>query len=629
MKYFITVLLVMIPFGTYVQAKILEPEQHSDIKFVIRDSTYDFIEHNGLVYTIADDGVHGLELWVFDEKHNSLRMVKDINPNGDANPMIFQSTLENVILFYAYDENGTGLWATDGTDKGTVLLKYFYFYRIIAKVMEDDWNSYIVYKDELYFSASESENQGDELWKTDGTSEGTVLVKDINPDGSSSPNNFHIRGDRLLFHTNRGLRDIWSTDGTEENTIKLTNSKDVLNSISILRWNSSYDFFLDSLGEKKELWSTDGTVGGAVPLTDKLDDYKASNSNYAFNGDNLFFEGYTNDRKLILLVSDGTLECTKKVKTFSSDPNAYFYFLSQNNDRQQKLFFFLFENQISSLWVTDGTEEGTKMISPLELEDMYENRESNYSDKLYFTNVDDENGEDLWVSDGTAEGTKFVKNLSVGNDRSRIEFSDKVVSDKVLFLYENEKGIKSIWITDGTEAGTYILNSELRNLYRMFYHENVINDILYFREMGNDNTFRLWRTDMTEDGTYKIMPKDQKNDVHVHEYFSFQIEYKNQVYFFADYYGEGQQLYRIPNTISSVEDTPQPELMTVYPNPAKDFIQLELSKPMQLSIVNSAGKKVKDFGVIADGKLNVAELISGVYFVVVEQGKNIAKFVKE
>mgnify|MGYP006896876080 CR=1 FL=1 len=50
---------------------------------------------------------------------------------------------------------------------------------------------------------------------------------------------------------------------------------------------------------------------------------------------------------------------------------------------------------------------------------------------------------------------------------------------------------------------------------------------------------------------------------------------------------------------------------------------------MQLSIINSTGAKVKDYGMVAGGKLNVAELHSGVYFVVDELGNNIAKFLKE
>ena len=127
MKNILLILIILFPIDSILQAKILEPKLHSDIKFVLTDSTYDFVENNGKVYTIADDGVHGLELWVFDDNYNSLRMVKDINPNGDANPIIYKTNLEDVLLFYAYDDNGTGLWSTDGTEEGTFLLKYFHF----------------------------------------------------------------------------------------------------------------------------------------------------------------------------------------------------------------------------------------------------------------------------------------------------------------------------------------------------------------------------------------------------------------------------------------------------------------------------------------------------------------------
>ncbi len=629
MKYFITVLLIIIPFGTYVQAKILEPEQHSDIKFIISDSTYDFVEHNGLVFTIADDGVHGLELWVFDEKHNSLRMVKDINPNGDSNPLIFRIGLENVLLFYAYDEEGIGLWATDGSENGTVLLKRFYFIGIVARIMEEDWNTFERYKDEIYFSASETNNQDYELWKTDGTPEGTILVKDINPNGSSSPNNFHIIGDRLLFHTNSGGNDIWSTDGTEVNTINLTNSKDKLKTINTVVWNSTYDFFLDSLNGKLELWSTDGTINGVIPLTNNLDETLKVSSNMILVGNHLYFESLTEDGSLVLNISDGTKAGTRKLKTISTIPNSGIFFLSYNNIGEQKLFFYTTENKQNSLWVTDGTVEGTIKLSSNELTSINLNKESLYTDKLFFSSFEVEKGDELWVSDGTIEGTHFVKTLSKIGNRSRIEFTSDVIEDKVLYYYKNDNGFASTWLTDGTNEGTNILNPNLMDLSRMYFSNNLFNNILLFSEVSLSDTVRLWQTNMTKEGTSVIMPNNQSNDKHINPYFFYQAEFKNHIYFFADYYGEGWQLYRIPNTISSVEYTPQPELMTVYPNPAKDFIQLELSKPMHLSIVNSAGKIVKDYGVIADGKLNVAELISGVYFVVNEQGNNIAKFVKE
>ena len=37
----------------------------------------------------------------------------------------------------------------------------------------------------LFFSANDGTN-GNELWKSDGTAAGTVLVKDINPGGNAS-----------------------------------------------------------------------------------------------------------------------------------------------------------------------------------------------------------------------------------------------------------------------------------------------------------------------------------------------------------------------------------------------------------------------------------------------------------
>jgi ELWxxDGT repeat protein len=619
----------MISFSSIVQARSIEPQIHSDIKLVVRDSTYDFVEHNGLVYTIADDGVHGIELWVFDENLNSLRMVKDINPIGDANPLVFSSVLENVLLFYAYDENGTGLWATDGTEVGTVLLKYFYFYEIKANIMDPKWNLFKTYKGELYFNGIESKDKTYELWKTDGTAEGTILVKELNPNGSSSPGQFHIREDKLLFQTYNGFRDIWATDGTEESTINLTNSKDKLRPVSIIGWNSTHDFFLDSLDGKLELWSTDGTISGTLPLSINLDEIIELNSNMIFIDKNLYFESFTEDGSIVLNISDGTQAGTRKLKTITSEPDAGIFFISYYNTGEQKLFFYTYENKKNSLWVSDGTEQGTIKISPPELVNINRNKESLNTDKLFFSSFGVDKGDELWVSDGTQLGTHFVKKLSDGGNSSRIEFTSDVIDDKVLFYYKADNGVGSTWITDGTETSTYILNPNLMFISRMYFSDNQFNNILFFTEVSSADTTRMWQTNMTLAGTSVIMPQNQSNNKHINPYLFYQIEFKNHIYFLADYYGEGQQLYRIPNTISSVEESKLPELMAVYPNPAKDFIQLEISKPMQLSIINSTGKVVKDYGLVTVGKLNVAALISGVYFVVDEQGNNIAKFVKE
>ena len=82
---------------------------------------------------------------------------------------------------------------------------------------------------EMYFFATDSTN-GYELWKSDGTESGTVMVKDINNgSGSSMPfsnsalsvnSNLHFKAmnntNTLFFVANDGIHgeELWKTDGT-------------------------------------------------------------------------------------------------------------------------------------------------------------------------------------------------------------------------------------------------------------------------------------------------------------------------------------------------------------------------------------------------------------------------------
>ncbi|SVC53368.1 uncharacterized protein METZ01_LOCUS306222, partial [marine metagenome] len=124
------------------------------------------------------------------------------------------------------------LWKSDGTENGTV--------RITDFEDEDGTNLMIhnvggvVGESKMVFVA-ETEEYDEELWITDGTTEGTHLVKDINPDGGYG-------GDSEIYSAVAGSGDIfyfgaqdgdgnghpnvlWKTDGTEEGTIKVNSTK--------------------------------------------------------------------------------------------------------------------------------------------------------------------------------------------------------------------------------------------------------------------------------------------------------------------------------------------------------------------------------------------------------------------
>ncbi len=73
--------------------------------------------------------------------------------------------------------------------------------------------NYLLVDNTMYFVA-DSATYGRELWKSDGTASGTVLVADINPGSSSSnPTNLSIYDNRLFFTATApgSSTELWTT----------------------------------------------------------------------------------------------------------------------------------------------------------------------------------------------------------------------------------------------------------------------------------------------------------------------------------------------------------------------------------------------------------------------------------
>jgi ELWxxDGT repeat protein len=74
---------------------------------------------------------------------------------------------------------------------------------------------------DVTFFAAPSPSTGTELWKTDGTLEGTVLVSDIEEGAAGSFPDFLTDVDGTLFFiastTETGV-ELWATDGTDAGT---------------------------------------------------------------------------------------------------------------------------------------------------------------------------------------------------------------------------------------------------------------------------------------------------------------------------------------------------------------------------------------------------------------------------
>src|SRR5262245_29252083 len=179
----------------------------------------DLVVIGSTTYFSAGDGIHGRELWKNDGTAAGTSMVADINP-GSASSNPGELTNVNGTLFFTADDgtHRNALWKSDGTAAGTVLVKDF------APSGGRYPNNLTNVNGILYFAANDgvgSGGHGLELWKSDGTTAGTVMLKDINPGGASFPIDLTNVNGTLFFTANDGtsVAELWKSDGTTAGTV--------------------------------------------------------------------------------------------------------------------------------------------------------------------------------------------------------------------------------------------------------------------------------------------------------------------------------------------------------------------------------------------------------------------------
>ena len=123
----------------------------------------------------------------------------------------------NIVYFIASDvTNGKELWKSDGTSDGTVMVKDINPGSASSKL------SYLTNVNGTLFFSADDGVHGRELWKSDGTTAGTALVKDILPGrGASYPNGLVEFNGTLFFFANDGVTGggLWKSDGTSDGTL--------------------------------------------------------------------------------------------------------------------------------------------------------------------------------------------------------------------------------------------------------------------------------------------------------------------------------------------------------------------------------------------------------------------------
>jgi ELWxxDGT repeat protein len=125
-------------------------------------------------------------------------------------------------------------------------------------------------------------------------------------------------------------------------------------------------------------------------------------------------------------------------------------------------------------------------------------------DVAYFTADDPVTGRELWVTDGSEAGTRLVADLVPGlsgsNPQSLVPFRGGLA-----FVGRDASGDWKVWTTDGTAANTKPLASEIGDSYRGPSEAlAVVGDTLYFLGDGPSPRGALWKSDGTPAGTARV-----------------------------------------------------------------------------------------------------------------------------
>jgi len=407
--------------------------------------------------------------------------LKDTNPGGgdgqsfiDVGPGFTQAG----DLVYFRPRGGAGLWVTDGTSNGTRLVTD------ISPISSSTFAGPVIVplQDQVFFGAASSSGTsstlGIGLWRSGSTSGSTELVRDLSPGFNELPqaltefnNRLFFVSDGLFLLTNSRDEGLWVSDGTDSGTqlVRETNpNSSTTNSSEMMAITNNRLIFSASGEDGFEPWVSDGTTNGTQLLRDIAPQGGSSADGYTAIGDKVFF--------------------------FANNEATGF-----------------------EAWVTDGTASGTNLV-----QDIYPGDESGVIANIFnnqsldivdfidlagsavFIANDGVHGFELWISDGTNAGTRMIRDINVGSGNGlQIDaLSDAAVLNGKVYFPANDSlgdGVR-LWVSDGTSTGTQPFlpatsNASINPQYMLGSQDllfvNADRELVIIDEDGNSNEIDL------------------------------------------------------------------------------------------------------------------------------------------
>lgn len=466
-----------------------------------------------VVLFAAEDPDLGYELWLSDGSPMGTHVVADIAPGGAASSPQHLTRFGESVYFAADDGFvGVELWKTDGTWGGTHIVR-----DLAPGTTSSRPGDIVAQSFGLLFQAGVDASESRELIVSDGSTEGTGKLIDLNP-GTAPADVARIvlAGSAVFFVANDVFSgyELWTSDGTMSGTNRVLDINPGAASGVSSAWafpslavNGQEVFFRANDGlSGDELWKTDGTAGGTSLVADIVPGAEGADVRWITSLDGVvYFRATNDDYGAELWKSDGTMHGTEIVRDIipgptGSFPDQFFVFNSQ--------LFFIAQG---GLWVSAGDSESTSLVIPGSLADISEQLIVLDDFFLASAEFDESAGYELWRSDGTQEGTTLVKDIYSGSASSEPRGFTRFGDGVVFSAYEPSTG-HELWYSDGTPQGTRLLkNIEPFGGDSWPHGFLVFGEYVYFSAFQSGIGLALWRTDGTAAGTTFVRdfsPKD-------------------------------------------------------------------------------------------------------------------------
>lgn len=471
--------------------------------------------HNGYVYFSTYTG-YGTEIFATAGSNATTAMLKDIYPGGmssyatAANQMVLNN---KVVVVFSYESSGssTGYYLTDGTPAGTTK---------VTQPVSAGGPMGILGGNKYIFSGCIN-NYDCEIYSSSGVNGDAILLKDIHPGtssgnaNSSSPSFAARLGEKIIFTATNATEgvELYVTDGSPAGTLLL---KDIYagsagsSPSNFVVAGSKLIFRAKSDVYGEELWVTDGTPAGTVLFKDLFPGTKSSGPKNltAIDPTHIFLTGYNSSSQFAsVFVADISAQTTTgfghaMVESLNTE--------TKNLVEYNGLVYFdaMDSNNGNPLWVTNGSEAGTTKLA-----DLYPNitcSDINYmtvfNGSLFFAASTEANGQELFVSNGTTAGTNIIKELASGTVGAYINTSfTKTDTGKMFFGANDNSGIGfELFATDGSTAGTALVKdlnagSTSSNLSNITAIPGTNKVILY-----TNTPYGFWTSNGTSAGTTQI-----------------------------------------------------------------------------------------------------------------------------